>query len=229
MAARNIILGIVLAGSVLAGGWGVTSAQDPVARGTPPSVVTNSTVAVDAEKYVISDGDKLSYRVLEDREDPKKLEVSPSGEIEVPYLGRVMVAGKKLKTAAEEIKALLEKELYSQATVILSVVEIAPEIVKTPSAGKPKQVFVVGQVKMQGTQEIYPGEKYMLSRAIIKAGGLGPFANGKKVQVIRKEPSGRTIRITVDILSVLIHGKMENDLELMPDDMIIVPESWIKM
>ncbi len=189
---------------------------------------TNATTMVHPDTFIISVGDRLSYRVVEDREDTKLIQVTPAGEIEVPYLGRVVVAGKSLTQAAREIKALLEKELYFQATVILSVEEVARK--STGHTGEPmrlKQIFVVGQVRVQGGQDIPPGEKYLLSHAIIKAGGLGSFANGRKVQIIRKTPDGKTKRVVADVLSVLKEGKLENDVELQPDDMIIVPEKLV--
>ena len=178
---------------------------------------------VASESYVILVGDKLSYRVLEDHDEPKLLVVSPTGEIEIPYFGQVVVAGKTLSDAKKEIKGLLEKKLYQQATVLLAIAETARKSV----GPKIDQVVVVGQVKTLGAQDMPFGEKYMLSRAILKAGGLASFANGKKVQVIRKTADGKGEKIVVDVLSILKEGKLENDIELQADDMIIVPEKLI--
>ncbi len=181
---------------------------------------TSTTAFVSSESYIILIGDKLSYRVLEDRDDAKFLMVSPTGEIEVPYFGQAVVANKTLNDAKREIKTLLEKDLYHQATVLLSVAETAHK----PTLPKIDRVTVVGQVKIQGLQDMPVGEKYTLSQAILKAGGLASFANGKKVQVIRKTADGKSEKLIVDVLSILKDGKVENDIELQPDDMVIVPE-----
>jgi polysaccharide biosynthesis/export protein len=183
--------------------------------------LTNSAPVITTDTYVVQVGDKLSYRVIEDRDDTKLLSVSPGGEIDVPYYGRVIVAGKSLVDARKEIKNLLEKELYYQATVVLAVEETVRKM------GAARQVYVVGQVRLQGSQEMPVGEKYTVSRAILKAGGFGSFANGKKVQVVRKTPDGKGEKITVDVLSVLKDGRVENDIELKPDDMVIVPEKLV--
>jgi polysaccharide biosynthesis/export protein len=175
------------------------------------------------DSYTISPGDKLSFRVDEDREDPKILTISITGELEVPYLGRVPVAGKGLKQAAQEIKILLERQLYYQATVKLAVEEARLATV----AIKPKTITVVGQVKAQGSQTLPIDEKLTLSKAILQAGGFAAFANGRKVAVHRKGSNGTKEIITADVLSVLKDGKTENDVDLQPDDMIIVPEKWI--
>ncbi len=199
-------------------------AAEPV---TPSNVTTNATTMILPETYLINVGDRLGFRVLEDREETRLLQVFPGGDIDVPYLGRVVVAGKSLTQATKEVKALLEKDLYYQATVVISVEEMARHAAVPGEVLRPKQVFVVGQVRMQGAQDIPPGEKYQLSRAIIKAGGFGSFANGRKVQVIRKLPDGKTDRLTVDVLAVLKEGKLENDIELKPEDMVIVPERLV--
>jgi len=61
----------------------------------------------------------VSYRVVEERKDPIPLMVTDSGEIEVPYIGRVPAAGKTCKELAYEIKPLLEKDYFYKATVIV--------------------------------------------------------------------------------------------------------------
>lgn len=186
-----------------------------------------STAVVQPETHVIQVGDRLSYRVLEDREETRILPVTASGEIETPYLGKFLVAGKTVAAAARDLKAQLEKDLYFKATVLLSVEELAPKPFEMPHVGRMRQISVVGQVRSQGVQDMPRDEKYMLSRAIIKAGGFSSFANGRKVQVVRKDAEGKSVKLTADVLSVLKDGKMENDVELLPDDMVIVPEKLI--
>jgi polysaccharide biosynthesis/export protein len=188
---------------------------------SPPSV--SSIPFIRSDSYIISVGDKLSFKVIEDKEDSKVLTVSATGEIEVPYLGRVFVAGKQIDSARKEIKALLEKDLYYQASVILAI----DEAIRVPSALKLKQITVVGQVHNQGPQDLHPDEKYTLSRAILKSGGFASFANARKVVIIRKTADGKGEKITADVLAVLKDGEMDKDIELQPDDMVIVPEKLI--
>ncbi len=193
------------------------------------SVLTNTVSALNKDEYVISVGDKLNYRVLEDREEGKVLAVSAAGEIEIPYLGRVVVAGRTVPQACEEIKAVLEKEIYQKdkATVVLSMEEMAPKFLLTSAMAKPRQIMVVGQVKSQGMQDMPVGEKYMLSRAILKAAGFGSFANSKKVVIVRKKADGKTEQIIADVDAVLKNGEVDKDIELQPDDMVIVREKLI--
>ena len=103
-----------------------------------------------------------------------------SGEIEVPYVGRVMAVGKTCKQLAGEIKAALEKDYYKQATVVISM------NVASPILGR---VYVWGQVHNQGALDIQVNENLTAGQAIMRAGGFADFANQRKVKVIRS-PTG---------------------------------------
>src|SRR5205807_1614928 len=105
----------------------------------------------------------------------------------------------------------------STATVILAVDRVSEK-----SRGR---IYVYGSVKGQGPQEIPADESYTVSKAIIKAGGFGDFANKRKVKLTRK--TGK--EFTVDLKRVIEEGKTEEDVELQPDDQIYVPQRLINM
>src|SRR5213080_4011987 len=86
---------------------------------TNAAAVLGSYVADD--KYKRRAGDKISLQILEDRDQPKSLLIADSGELDAPYIGRVAAAEKTCKQLAAELKALLEKEYYYHATVIISL------------------------------------------------------------------------------------------------------------
>jgi polysaccharide export outer membrane protein len=179
----------------------------------------------------------LGYRIVEDHDEAKLLNVSPSGDVDVPFLGRVSVAGKRLNDAAKDISTLLEKDLYKQATVVLSVEDTAMVRNKPGSVNsisqtllppvKPKKVTIVGQVRSQGFQEFPTDGKLTLSEAILKAGGFASFANAKNVKIVRKKGDGSTETLFANVMKVLKDGEIEADVDLKPDDLIIVPEKWL--
>ncbi len=63
---------------------------------------TNSLVLPDAARPItllddrqkLGPGDRVTYRVIEDQDDPRSLTITDSGDLEVPYLGLVHAAGK---------------------------------------------------------------------------------------------------------------------------------------
>jgi len=84
------------------------------------------------DKKKLGSNDYVSFRVVEDRDnDSQRLRVNDNGELEVPYVGLVPARGKSCKELAYTIKALLEKEYYYHATVILAVDRVS----ENPAAG----------------------------------------------------------------------------------------------
>ena len=165
------------------------------------------------DKHKLAPGDRLALKIVEDRTNAIPLVVADSNELEVPYIGRISVASKTCKQAADEIKVALEKDYYYKATVVLGLDILAKVLSK---------VYVTGPVRNPGFVEIPPNETFTLSKAILRAGGFGDFANRKKVQIIRKTESGNQ-NILVNMEDVLIKGKTELDVPLEPEDFIIVP------
>src|SRR5256714_3742280 len=200
-----------------------TPASTPVKQEQPDLAVsttvlrTNSMSVLDDKKRLGSN-DYVSFRVVEDRdEESQHLRVNDNGELEVPYIGLVPAKGRTCRDLAFAIKAALEKEYYYHATVILAI-----ERVSEKSRGR---IYVYGSVKGQGPQEIPADESYTVSKAIIRAGGFGDFANKRKVKVTRKNGQD----FTIDLKRVIEEGRTDEDMVLQPDDQIYVPQRLINM
>jgi polysaccharide export outer membrane protein len=178
-------------------------------------IVPTNAAPVPDDQQKLGPGDRITYRVIEDEEDPHSLTVTDSGDVEVPYLGLVHAAGKTSAQLAKDVKALLEQKLYYQATVIIAV-----ELVnKTRVTGK---VYVTGQVRNKGGYEIPAGETLTVSKAILHAGGFSDFSDKKHVRLIRKTAQGERTYI-VNVQAVWEKSMLQADLVVQPDDMIVVP------
>ena len=168
----------------------------------------------------LSVGDPIVFRVVEDKDDPVLIGIMDTGELDVPYLGRVAAAGKTCRALAYEIKHALEKDLYYHATVAISI------DLQRKSRGR---IIVVGKVGRPGQMEIPSGEVFTVSKAILAAGGFTDFASKSKVKIIRKTGGKPTDKqeIIVDVSAVLEKGELQNDVEVKSGDMIIVQERLI--
>ena len=199
----------------------------PAAAQSPTAPVATTTVPGPLNGYVsdvtykLRVGDTVSFQILEDRiwnsqDAPKPLVVTDSGEVDVPYIGRVMAVGKTSKELADAITTALEKDYYNKATVILSL-NLANRVLG--------QVYVSGQVRSQGALEIQMNENLTAGRAILRSGGFGDFADKTKVKVVRG--SGGTgekpQNFDLDMFKILEQGKTESDIVLQPGDLIFVP------
>ncbi|MGH8095310.1 MAG: polysaccharide biosynthesis/export family protein [Chthoniobacterales bacterium] len=193
-----------------------TAVEQPVPGTASNTVMRTNSMAVLDDKKRLGTDDFVSFRVVEDRDDEsQRLRVNDNGELEVPYIGLVPAAGKTCRELAYDIKAALEKEYYYHATVILAVDKVSEK-----SRGK---VYVYGAVKSQGPQEIPTDETYTVSKAVIRAGGFGDFADKRKVKVTRRDGKD----FVVDLKRVIEQGHTEDDVVLQPDDQIYVPQRLV--
>jgi polysaccharide export outer membrane protein len=190
------------------------------------NAATNAAAILD-DKHKLTIGDRLSFRIVEDEEDPKPLFVTDSGDLEVPYIGRVPAENKTCRQLAAEIKTELEKEYYYHATVIIAV------DLMTKSHGR---VYLEGAVRSQGALDLPGDEVLTLSKAILRAGGFTDYAKRDKVIVARSsadnEATGKdatkTKTFTVDVGKILDKQKIELDLPLESGDIIYVPDRLIR-
>ena len=166
-------------------------------------------------------GDRLSYRVVQERRAPLSLIITDSGEVEVPLIGRVRASGRTCRELAEAIKPMLQKEYFIHATVIIGL-----DAASVKSRGT---VYVSGQVRTQGSIEIPPEDRLTVSKAILKAGGFAEFSDMRRVKLVRNKPAGGVETIIVDVDAVLTKGQIDKDPVLQPDDRIIVPRKFINI
>lgn len=194
------------------------SASKPAAAVAVPGLF-NGYVADDSYKLRV--GDAVSFMIMEDRllgfqDVPVNLVVADSGELEVTYIGRIMSVGKTCKQLSEDIKAALEKDYYKKATVVVSL-NLANRILG--------RVYIWGQVHIQGPLDIQVNENLTAGNAILRAGGFGDFASKTKVKVVRAGigPTGEKKTFDLNMEDILEKGKIEQDIVLQPNDLIIVP------
>lgn len=172
------------------------------------------------DKIKIGIGDKLVFRIIEDQEEARAMAVNDSGDIDVPYIGRVVAKDKTCMELASFIKGKLEEEFYHQATVVLSLEQF------NRSRGK---IYLSGYVRAPGAMDIPSDEVFTLSKAILRAGGFNEFAEKKKVKLMRKgETNSAAAGIVVDVGAIIEEGNSEKDLVLQPGDLIFVPNRLFK-
>jgi protein involved in polysaccharide export with SLBB domain len=207
---------------------GLTAAASAAPNtGSPSPVPGLLNGYVPDDTYKLRAGDTVSFQITEDQvwdpvNAPKVLVVQDSGEIEMPYIGRVMAVGKTCKELAVETKAALEKDFYKAATAVISM------NVASPILGR---VYIWGQVHNQGPLDIRVNENLTAGQAILRAGGFADFANERKVKVVRSQTGtngvAQTQPISLDMQQILNEGKTEKDIVLQPGDLIIVPSRLI--
>jgi len=188
-------------------------------NGSTAASMLNSMDALN-DQTKLKAGDLISYRVLEEQDEPAELTVSDTGEVEVPLLGRYPAAGKTCRELASQLKPLLEKDYFYKATVIIGI-----DTLSTKPLGR---VYLTGQVKQQGAIDIPANEVLTVSRAILMDGGLADFADRRRVRLLhRSADTGKTTTTIVDLKEILDRGHSEKDPVVQDGDTIDVPQRLI--
>jgi len=191
-----------------------------VSTNAPAAAAPSLSGYVPDDKYKLRIGDRVAFQIIEDKDAPKSLVVADSGELDIPYVGRVSAVDKTCKQLGEEIKTQLEKEYYYRATVILAL-DVANRFLG--------RIYVWGQVKNQGPIDIAVNENVTAGKAILRAGGFSDFAKKTRVKVIRgggADPTAKKV-FELNMVEILDEGKTEKDVPLLPDDSIIIPSRLI--
>ncbi len=183
------------------------SAYGQPERLAPPSVVDRN------RKLGI--GDMVSLQILEDRTAPVAGRVSDTGDLEVPYIGRVNAEGKSVATLTRDLESALERDYYYKATVRLAIAQVNREATKA-------KVFVTGEVRSPGPQEFFEDDGLTVGAAVLRAGSFTQWANKGDVRLVRQDGTGASKTLKVDLKAVLEDGKVQQDLDVQDGDYIIV-------
>lgn len=144
-------------------------------------------------------------------------QIDPSGQVNVPLVGAVPIAG---LTIAEAQAAIAGRYIGEE-------IFIHPEVVVTVTAFAPKEVTILGQVGKQGKVS-FPADTTRLSvvEAIADAGGLSRIAKGDAVRVTRHDAAGAEQIFTINVDQMIEgRGSAQTIFYLQPGDIVFVPES----
>jgi len=178
------------------------------------SIVSNSNeVLSSAALYYIGVDDVLQVNVWRNDDLSVTVPVRPDGKISVPLIGDVQAGGKVPMDVAEEVRKSLTKYIREpQVTVILTELR-SHEFVS--------RVRVTGAVESPVSLPYRQGMTVL--DAVLQAGGLNEFASANSGKLYRKS-SDKTNKYSVYLKDILHSGELETNYELMPGDIISVPE-----
>lgn len=156
-------------------------------------------------EYIVGAGDLLIVTVWGSLNGTYKVEVNRSGEIVIPKVGAIKVAGQSFG----ELPVLLKNH----------IAHIYKDFQLNVNMGKMRlvKVYVVGEVASPGDYNL--SSLSTLISALSAAGG--PTKNGslRNIQINR---SGKVIE-TVDLYDFFLKGDKGKDIRLQPGDTVLVP------
>lgn len=159
-----------------------------------------------ADSYKIGIGDQLQISVWHEHDLSLTVAVRPDGNITMPLLNDLYVVGQTPK----ELAGLITEKLKPFVT--------EPQVTVSVAAIQSRKVYLIGQVTRQGAYAL--NEKKTCLELITEAGGLGPFAKGNSIYVLRVV-DGKEQRIPFHYKKVV--AAREADVDLLPGDRVVVP------
>jgi polysaccharide export outer membrane protein len=168
----------------------------------PPKPITGGS------DYFIAPDDVLIIDVWKEPEISRTVPVRRDGKISLPLLNDVQAAGlTPTQLGSEIVEKLRATVVHPQVTVIVAQMSSL-------------RIYVLGQVTRAGAYPLVPDMTVMQALSI--AGGFTPYANMKKINVMRKENGADKI-FAVNYKEVVRGRKAEQNIHLKAGDTIVVP------
>lgn len=179
--------------------------------GLPPAVIGAEESTPD---YRIGPGDNLQIFVWRNPEVSITVPVRPDGRISVPLIEDLEAAGMTPTQLAREIERELGVYIQDPLVTVMVTSFIGPFA---------QQVRVVGEAARP--QAIPYRANMTLLDVMIAVGGVTEFAAGNRATIVRVvDGSQRQYAVRLDDL--VKNGDISANVQMLPGDVLIVPESW---
>jgi protein involved in polysaccharide export with SLBB domain len=155
--------------------------------------------------YVIGPGDEILIRAWGQIDLNGKLVVDRAGEVFLPKVGTLSVAGLKYQQLAEYFKTAIGR-VFRNFDLTVSLGQL-----------RSIQVFVVGRARRPGSYTV--SSLCTLVNALFASGGPSTSGSMRHIQLKR---DGRVIT-EFDLYDLLLQGDKSKDVQLLPGDVIYIP------
>jgi protein involved in polysaccharide export with SLBB domain len=165
--------------------------------------------------YIVGPEDQLNINVYGNSVVDWSLDVTPDGNINIPGVGVLHVAGKTIEETTDAIKGRLSGNNYAigrGTNVKVSLGNI-----------RSIKVIVQGQVVKPGTYTL--SSLATVFNALYSAGGPNDVGSFRKIEIIR---NNRIVR-HLDLYDFLVKGSQKDNISLQDQDVIRVPTYQIRV
>lgn len=162
--------------------------------------------------YRLNTGDGINISVPKFSEFSTVANLDEEGNVLVPILGRVALAGLSLTEAEQKIS-------YELGT---RFIQEQPEVLVSLTAPRPANVTVLGEVFKPGFYSFVSGSP--LTSALLAAGGTTNNADLRSIIVRRSLVDGSVLEEKIDFYTPLINSQSFPDFYLQGGDTIIVSQ-----
>jgi len=174
----------------------------------------SNTADINSYKYLIGAGDVLNIFVWRNPEVSGSFVVRPDGMITTSLVEDIKVAGKTPTELARSIEEILGTYLREPIVTVTVNSFVGPFS---------EQIRVIGEAAQP--QAINYTQHMTLLDVMIQVGGLTEFADGNDAVLVRIE-DGQQKQYEILIDQLLKDGEISANIDMLPGDIIIIPEAW---
>jgi polysaccharide export outer membrane protein len=168
-----------------------------------------SSMAQTKTDYPLGAGDAIRVQVFQNPDLTIETRVSENGSITYPLIGAVEIGGLSIAAAEKKIADALQSGGFL----------LKPQVNVTLLQVRGNQVSVLGQVARPGRFPLETANTH-LSDMLAMAGGATPA--GDDVAIVTGTREGKSFRKQVDIPSIFLEGKVQDDIAVQGGDIIYV-------
>jgi len=168
----------------------------------------------DTRPYIIGPGDTVNVFVWGNAELSSTVPVRPDGMITTPWSEDGDASGKTPTRLARDMEKHLAKYIKNPIVTVM---------VTNFQGRYSEQVRVVGEATEPKSLP-YRANMTLLD-LMIAVGGLTDFAAGNSAKLVRTE-EGKQIQYDLRIDDLVQGGDISANVDILPGDIIIIPESW---
>ena len=165
-------------------------------------------------QYLIGPGDSLKVFVWRNPDVSMTVVVRPDGMITTPLVDDLPVSGMTPYHVAREIEKALSKYIKDPLVTVIVTNFIGPYS---------EQIRVVGEAAKPQALPYRHG--MTLLDVMIAVGGLTTYAAGNNATIIRMV-NGKQRQYSVHIDDLIKDGDISANVDMLPGDTLIIPESW---
>ena len=208
---QRIFFGVLFVGSILPGK--AAFAEATLGEGPLAPVSAGIDTSERSVSYTVGVDDILEVNVLKPDPFTSVATVFPDGTISFPYIGSVLVKGRTIPEVQADIQSRLANGYMKYPVVSVSLRE-----------SRSRKFFVYGEVAKAGSYQME--ENTTVLRAISMAGGFSKYGSSSGVKVLRPRKEGSGYETKKINIKAVMDGSPEDDLPLLPGDIVVVSESY---
>ncbi|HRH80505.1 MAG TPA: polysaccharide export protein [Thiobacillaceae bacterium] len=164
--------------------------------------------------YLLGPGDSINVFVWGNPEVSGSFPIRPDGKMTMNLVEDLQASGKTPTQLAREIEKILSRYIQDPVVTVIVGGGVGP---------LSQQIRVLGQATKP--QALSYRENMSLVDVMIAVGGITDFANGNGASILRVV-DGKPQQLSVRLEDLIKGGDITANVDMVPGDVLVIPESW---